>query len=460
MSSLRQVVDDIRYKRLGAISTGFYPSQTAVAGAFQRVAHLEQSISVPDRFRIDVVSEKVTECLAKRTCASLRRKDWRIVPWVMWQGQNAADTFWFREELFKFITSSNSAQTIRSLVHAYIYYFEQGRESFRRVGQFLKDVALRNQSRLGEIWLAHDRQSDLFDTKLAPSSVANLVLSASDIRLGFRDAGIGSDAIDGGLAKAAFAAAYQMIATNFNKANPDISNNLAIDRLISWGTGEAKSFRYPSLFAAMATTLLEAIDGSKVDKDVQERLVRYFVDKFGDPRLNRAKWYEVSTKALDAALRVLLLATFEDFTRVIDATADAKHWNERRPFWMAYYDIGAIEEAWVAFGPNAVRRARDLEGRYGLLDHANERTHSALVLRIRDLIIVEWSHNGRCRFFDKRPGAWTPELYAMRYDFQQLHHNSDLPNRFLNHMNNWQLRFASRIFTSTNIRHPKYGSGG
>jgi hypothetical protein len=158
-------------------------------------------------------------------------------------------------------------------------------------------------------------------------------------------------------------------------------------------------------------------------------------------------------------MRVLVRSTLRDFTKVIDATADARHWNERRPFWLGYYEMGAIEDAWVAFGPKAISRAGRFEHTYARLDNASDTAHSALILRIRDLIIVEWSHNGRCSFFPRVGKSWTPELYAPRYNFLVLHRESDATGDYLPHMLSWQYRFANRIYRDTRVQHPKFGIG-
>jgi hypothetical protein len=460
MTTLRNAVHSIRTRRIGSLSAKYYPPHTELSLVLPRLEHLEQRVEKPSRSRLEVVSEKVDDCLLRRSCSTLGRADWRVVPWIMWDGsKTAGDQDWFLDALFAFISAERPKSVVRALVHAYVYFFDPERTSFHRVALFLKSCISTMSDRFAETWIGFNNRCELFNPRLAPSCIAQLALASSNLFESLREVGLTGDQIDGGLARASFSYAYQVVARNLTNVNDQEAIRRAIDQLLSWGTGTAEHFRYQSLFAPMATTLLESLASSNAASEVQERLVRYFVDKFGDPRLNRAKWHGISKAAFEVAMRILVRATLDDFTRVIDATADPRHWRERKPFWLKYYEIGAIEDAWVAFGPSAVSHARHLEKRYALLNNASDNAHSALILRISDLIIVEWSHNGRCRFFPRGAGAWTPDLYAARYDFKLLHYRSDHPGGFLPHMNNWQFRFAHVIYESTGIQHPQFGAG-
>jgi hypothetical protein len=298
----------------------------------------------------------------------------------------------------------------------------------------------------------------LFEPSRAGYQMSSLLLQADDVMSGFEGLGISREQVDGGLAQAAFTHGYEAVARALAKPRSESDLTRALKVIFTWGDGAAGDFRYRTLLTPMGTALLEALSSSPASLDVQDQIVHYFVQKLGDPRLNRARWLDISQTAFDTAMRILVRATLEDFTRVIDATADARHWRERKPFWLKYYELGVIEDAWVAFGPKAVSKAHRLDKSYGLLEGASETAHSALILRIRDLVIVEWSHNGRCRFFP-RSGGWVPESYAKRYNFRELHRRSDESGDYLSHMNNWQLKFANRIFRETNVRHPKFGIG-
>jgi hypothetical protein len=103
---------------------------------------------------------------------------------------------------------------------------------------------------------------------------------------------------------------------------------------------------------------------------------------------------------------------------ILQRTAD-DIWMYRQKFWMAYYDKGFIDEAWLALGQNALEQARhslvDQKGMgYGRLDGGAALNQSVLFLKIGDLIFTEWSHNGTLRAY--RQGMKnTPLLYQNSY---------------------------------------------
>ena len=107
----------------------------------------------------------------------------------------------------------------------------------------------------------------------------------------------------------------------------------------------------------------------------------------------------------------LAYGTIERFFEVIDASAMAEHWNERRTFWASYADKGVVTDAWVAYGPIAYKlaqRSQDSSFRFGQLTNARLKDHSALLLRIGTLLVADYSHNGSCRFF--QAGSWQPKF--------------------------------------------------
>jgi hypothetical protein len=459
VTPLREVLNDIGHKRLGAISSGYYPPHTALSGVAPRLKDLEQRVQQPNRSRTEIVAAKVAQCVESRSCAILGPADWRIVPWVMWTGTSAADQAWFLDALFRIISADRPKSVIRALVHAYVSFFDPAKPSFARVGRFLLEDALRAGERLGDRWLAINARCQLFDPAKAPQCIAQLILGGGNVDKELTELGIAREQADSRLASVAFSYAYRSVAQNLKSVTDQAGASRAIEQLLSWASGDAREFRYQKQFVPMATALLETFNSSNLAIETKDRTVRYFVEAFGDPRLNRAHWHGVTQDAMDAAMRVLVRSTLRDFTKVIDATADARHWNERRPFWLGYYEMGAIEDAWVAFGPKAISRAGRFEHTYARLDNASDTAHSALILRIRDLIIVEWSHNGRCRFFPRVGKSWTPELYAPRYNFLVLHRESDATGDYLPHMLSWQYRFANRIYRDTRVQHPKFGIG-
>lgn len=459
MSLLRNAAQNLAHGRFTGISKGFYAKETALSRELLRFAEIEGTIQKPADFRFDVVAEKLKIGIARQSASELSSRDWRVVPWLLWRKDQFARNDWLLEELFDYATFKHSRSVIRALINAYISFFSEDDHSFKRVGRFVFQWLSDDVSRFGEKWLAIHALCELFFAESVGKSVSRAILSSTNIKDGFDALGITGELLDGGLASLSFRYAYESVSRDLFTWNGTRNLEPVFRILESWCTGENQRFRYTRLLTPMAVTVLESLDGSSAPFDFQERIVRFFVRQLGDPRIQRAHWFGVSDKAKHVAIRLLIRGTLEDFTRVIDATADAKHWQERKPFWLKYYESGAIEDAWVAFGPQATSRAVHLENPHARLNNASDTAHSALIVRMQNLIIVEWSHNGRCRFFPLQSGRWTPSLYEPSYDFRELHRHANDSGDYLSHMSNWQFKFAARIYEGTNIRHPVYGSG-
>lgn len=117
-----------------------------------------------------------------------------------------------------------------------------------------------------------------------------------------------------------------------------------------------------------------------------------------------------------------------------------------------------ISDAWVAFAANGeieVRRiARKTKDEswlsMGKLTGAGDPDHAVLILRIGDLMIADFSHNGKCRIWKSR-NIHVPKPYQHQYarsslmdssaDWDFIHYSSD---RY-----HWQAEVADRIRQQT-----------
>lgn len=160
-------------------------------------------------------------------------------------------------------------------------------------------------------------------------------------------------------------------------------------------------------------------------------LVRLFVSQYGDPRVTSHaayQWHGVAEDAVSVLMRWLAGDSLRSFLRVLERTAD-DIWRYRQKFWMAYYDAGYIEEAWLVLGPDAKNViadvSHDLAMRYGVLDGGTEASQSVLLLRIGDLIFTEWSHNGSLRAY-REGSAGAPTFYRAMYHAYDLRTHTSL----------------------------------
>jgi hypothetical protein len=173
-----------------------------------------------------------------------------------------------------------------------------------------------------------------------------------------------------------------------------------------------------------ATALLSPFIDRSPAPDIQNAIQTFLLRTIGDPRSKRPRWQGVPESVRNVLFRWLVRMSLEDFFQILDATAQDSHWKFRKAFWTAYLQHDVITDAWIVLGPEAGRLLRrefedgtgagKLKTGTGVLP-----THSVLLMRIGNLTIAEWSHNGKCRaWLEGSPGA--PKFYEPSYSRSQL----------------------------------------
>ncbi|MGC1293693.1 MAG: EH signature domain-containing protein [Alloacidobacterium sp.] len=156
---------------------------------------------------------------------------------------------------------------------------------------------------------------------------------------------------------------------------------------------------------------------------LQEPVRRVLLHWLGDPRLRLQHWAALGEKETDLIRRWLARASLNLFFGLIDDYALRAHWSYRHAFWLAYLERGAVSDAWLALGGkvySSAQATRELGGAYARLRGVGIKpNHSALLLRIGSLIVVEFSHEGKLRaWLADRQGA--PTLGHPQYDSRQF----------------------------------------
>jgi hypothetical protein len=203
-----------------------------------------------------------------------------------------------------------------------------------------------------------------------------------------------------------------------------------IDRLLKWSI-VGPSARYDNLHKELANSQLAHWQKKIVPDAIKSKLVRYFVDHYKDPRLisdirNDRYWGGVSESAMSVIMKWLIGDTLRGFVSILEKTAD-DIWRYRQKFWMAYYDAGHVDEAWLVLGDHASLSVRQLSldqtsMAFGRLSGGATPNQSVLLIRIGSIIFSEWSHNGSLRAYHDF-GTQAPSLYQLQY------HGADLRAR-------------------------------
>jgi hypothetical protein len=151
----------------------------------------------------------------------------------------------------------------------------------------------------------------------------------------------------------------------------------------------------------------------------------------------------------------------EDFFRLLDYSAkydsDAdRQWKYRKAFWSACLRNGLIDNAWVALGRKVAESAEYfLEGKKNIYAEIYgtgvQGHHAVLILQISNMIITEWSHSGKYRFWDEgHPDC--PKLYRSSYVRDDVVANPDFEGiHYAASRGTWQGEVADYIRSQTGV---------
>lgn len=196
-------------------------------------------------------------------------------------------------------------------------------------------------------------------------------------------------------------------------------------------------FGCDSMRNEVAVTLLSPFTSRPAEVHIKKSILEFVLRHFGDPRLSwgRGRWYNIDKNLRRVVSRWIVEDTLETFIALIKRTALDKHWRYRETFWRAFLDKGYISEVWFVLGSTAkdILRSSQRRGelKTGLINAAlrgGSNYQSVLLMRVGNVTIAEWSHNGSCRFW-KRSNDWSPDWYQGSYTSFSLMRHADFTQR-------------------------------
>ena len=320
---------------------------------------------------------------------------------------------------------------------------------------------------------------NLWDRTEAPRTLGRALLAASHPDDVLREAALTPGLYDARMVQEALTSAADVVA----QSSPEVAaRNCAALLDLMAAVGIARS-PPPAVVRALVKPWLTRMP----DEELKIRIQRFLLDNVGDPRSQPARWLQMEQALVERGYgdeaheltmvlkRWLVRASFELFFKLVMAsTSDRQQWARREKFWRYYMEHDHVTEAWFILGDQAERQAKaqrqalDSAGGFGRIRSGGNSTQSALLMRIGDLVIAEWSDNGSSCFW--RPGApHMPKWYDDWYDGIYLRASSIMksaairqakgqPQSILweakSHVAAWEYRFSEHIQHLTGIRNP------
>lgn len=379
-------------------------------------------------------------------------KDWRYAAFVMWYGTRfIANENAFRTRYLQTLRHSNRASRWKSLIRIYLVHFEQSATFPKTYQELAKWVQEGLQHSGCHIWRERHELYHLFNSDLKVSSVIDLFMDESRNDWHRFTSKLG---LTGELATSGYLRVVALELLGHLKRHVIDKPSISYPILDFFSDKDSVDLRFKSLQSTLIESLLMPWANQTPAKNHQNYWQNWLLKRFGDPRFlaQRERNWAGADKSAQAVMRRWLVgATIKQFFDIIDQLALEHQWRYRRAFWEAYYDAEHIEDAWVILGKKARVHAIQTFGKetpFGNLENAQDQTQAVLLLKLRECIIAEWSHNGACR-------AWNigsehcPDLLSASYKAEGLRKNGIFK---LIHNGDWQPKLAEHIWKHTGIR--------
>jgi hypothetical protein len=393
----------------------------------------------------------------------LTRRQVRQGTWCLWnENTRLVEDEAVRATILDQVLASQGAGPFRTLASNFLEAFRQDQPGIGAAAAVLAELAPRwpgNWSRL-------HRDYRIFDIEAGPKSLAKAVSeqdrSPDQI---LQEYGVSLMSAQGGYARAVVEALLEHLA---HGGEPN--DERRIEKVQRYALTAQGRPLFGDMLGRIAEAILLPFQGRKPGKALRDLVLSVVLKALGDPRRRETQgnWRLVPAPLTSLVRSWLAEQSLRQFLDVVDDTANDKYmWRYRRAFWEGVYNLGLVSEAWVAFGPQGERQARQDYGRdasFGLLVQDGkhvESGHAVLLLRIGDGVVADWSHNGSCNIWSDAGASDAPLLYKTSYGSNDLRipgtGNLAVADRFrVSHTSsdhyNWQGKVADRIHSMTGRR--------
>lgn len=392
----------------------------------------------------------------RRSLRGLPRRTIRSMPYLLYflprNGYRFLDVPALVSEYLSLLQQRPSSRAIRTMIRLFLQEYPREARSFDLLRRNLRSLVAESQNSLLEEWRRRANLYGLFDR--TPVQLASVLRTSENPEAVVRDTGMNDEWNNWAILREARAMLWEEAESRI-KAYGGLPHDI---ELLLRSSVRNRRLRIITEKERIALALVRPFQLQPPPMDVRKRIVDFFSVEcsydYGDPRIHRANWMTVDRSVVESLKQWMVEETLEDFFRLFDQTSNQYQWRYREAFWKAYLRKGYIREAWVVLG----RRAQDAVqstgnrslARYGKLVGA-QATQSALLMRIDDLIIAEWTENGSIRIWmEGEPGA--PELYAREYDGAALRSTGEAYRHMGSEYGTWQSRVARHIEMFTGLR--------
>lgn len=414
----------------------------------------------PEPFALERIRDRLDESWStSRSIRALAPSDLRRAPWAFFWPHDQPER-WIAslpglvEAWLEWMEENIRARAVSALIREFIAVYPQQLSCFERIRSWLGRRVESSRAPSLRRWAERSERFGLLASDAPRRLISSWWAVPEDFAGYARAAGLAPGLEQSELVRRSTEIVLDQMAHRLRTGQADAA---WLDRALAW-VGSAGRLRFPSLRAHTAEALLRPFLGTTPNPAVQQPIQEFLLQTIGHPGAQRDRWQGIPAELRDVLARWLVAGSLEDFFRVLDRTAERRHWLYRKAFWSAYLEKDLIDAAWIILGPAArkfvTRNLKDSENDAGVLRIGGGATsnHSALLMRIGDLTIAEWSHNGRCRIWS-RGNCSAPALYEPVYNRRQLVAGCDWEKSHMgSESGSWQGAVALEIERHTRVR--------
>jgi EH_Signature domain len=451
--SLSGRLEELRTSR-AVISKQRLPAVSKIEQSLQRLTEKYDRVGVTSEIDYAALIVTLRSLFQSGRLTDLSPREVRLTASCLFEGHpQLANDAAFLDQYLNVASLMNSRITVKRLIHTYCLHFDQDHRGIRQIGEFLQRAISANACQSGWDWQSRHAQYKIFEPNLVSDRIARSIANSPSPRAELENLGLKGQLLVSGLSAAVFLQALHTLRQKL-ESDPRIDD---VDRIISWARADNGELYYFAHRGALANALLHPWSGGIPNEPIRQKIQSFLLDNLSDPRIDGGAWVGVDPVARDIMIRWLAQATLTQFLEVVDRVAEKQQWHYRRAFWTAYIERRVVSNAWVAFGNTGAQVARRLADdsadslmrRFGILSGASA-DQAVLLLHIGDLIIADWSHNGRLRIW-RQQNRSAPEFNLSSYTAPELRAGSDFDTVHLP-PEGWQSTAEAYIRRHTGIR--------
>ena len=421
---------------------------------------------VPSEFELDLTYKRFIKAIQTNQWDIISLRDWKFAPYVFWYGnEKLGAKNEFLTQYLNWLNSQSLKSNWRRLIYVYLRDFNYRTEyssAFKTIAIAIQKALKQPELKFGlEVWEKRHGKASLFiDNFDLSKSVKLFIVETKYDWSKFVDiTGLEGELSTNGYADAVGIELLKQLTFSAKKE---------LIEAVQFFHFSDQQLRFTDRRVDVIQALLSPWknNASFQNDELRENVKDLLIKHFKDPRMptNRGKgWRFVDEDSLKLFYRWMIGESLEQFFSIIDAMALEHQWKYRKAFWKAYYDKGVLDEAWVAFGPEARYHARRLFGANfsaGELEGGSQSNQSVLIVKIKDLVLAEWSHNGKCRAWKSSdrycPSTYNPKYYGSSLKVPSMQIVDSYQQDGISHQQseyyNWQEKLADFIYDETGIR--------